>query len=156
MPFWIESDPLIGNFLQNHRTFDILHLKPPYEHVNKVDEGELDQSAEHLNSRFYIVFFFFPFFIFFLYQSLLDHERETHRDKAENDEDVHCRCISDLQQKVRKTIATVREAIMQEKCSFFNIVQTGGGYSHVKKLCCKFCIIQKALWQHKLRHRKDV
>ena len=48
-----------------------------------------------------------------------------------------------------------REAIMQEKCSFFNIVQTwGGGQSHVKKLCCKFCIIQRALWQHKLRHRK--
>ena len=48
---------------------------------------------------------FFPS-SYLLYQSLLDHERETHRDKAENDEDVHCRCISDLQQKVWKTIAT--------------------------------------------------
>ena len=27
----------------------------------------------------------------------------------------------------------------------------GGGHSHVQNLCCKFCIIQRALWQHKLR-----
>ena len=65
MTFWIESDPLVENFLQNHRAFDVLHLEPPYEHVNKVDEGELDQSAEHLNSRLYIVFLFF-YFIFFI------------------------------------------------------------------------------------------
>ena len=41
---------------------------------------------------------------------------------------------------------------------FFNIVQKGGagGQTHVQKLCCEFCIIQRALWQHKLRHRKDV
>ena len=32
----------------------------------------------------------------------------------------------------------------------------GGGHSHVQNLCCKFCIIQRALWQPKLRHRKDV
>ena len=101
MTFWIESDPLVENFLQNHRAFDVLHLEPPYEHVNKVDEGELDQSAEHLHSRLYILFSSF-FTSYFLYQSLLDHEMETHRDKAENDEDVHCRCISDLQQKVWK------------------------------------------------------
>ena len=25
-----------------------------------------------------------------------------------------------------------------------------------QKLCSKFCIIQRALWQHQLRHRKDV
>ena len=118
MPFWIESDPLVENFLQNHRAFDVLHLEPPYEHVNKVDEGKLDQSAEHLHSRLYILFSSF-FTSYFLYQSLLDHERETHRDKAENDEDVHCRCISDLQQKVWKTIASVKHD-MARLCFQFN------------------------------------
>ena len=50
----------------------------------------------------------------------------------------------------------IREAIVREVQLFFNIVQTGdGGQTHVQKLCCKFCIIQRALWQHKLRHRKD-
>ena len=41
---------------------------------------------------------------------------------------------------------------------FFNIVHTGGwgDQTHVQKLYCKFCTIQRALWQHKLRHRKDV
>ena len=54
---------------------------------------------------------------------------------------------------------SVREYITREKCSFFNIVQTGGGgggQTHVQKLCCKFCIVQRAIWQHKLKHRKDV
>ena len=51
----------------------------------------------------------------------------------------------------------IREAILQEKCSFFNIVQTGGGiHSHVKKLCCKFCIIQRAFCQHKLGHSLEM
>ena len=41
---------------------------------------------------------------------------------------------------------------------FLTLYQRGGvgGHSHVQKSCCKFCIIQRALWQHKLRHRKDV
>ena len=41
---------------------------------------------------------------------------------------------------------------------FLTLFKRGGrgGHSHVQKLCCKFCIIQRALWQHKLRHRKDV
>ena len=75
-----------------------------------------------VQNTFIVAFILFSSFFpssYLLYQSLLYHERETHRDKAENDEDVHCRCISDLQQKVWKTIAIVREAIVQEKCSFF-------------------------------------
>ena len=46
MPFWIESDPLVETFLQNHRAFYVLHLEPPDEDVNEVDEGELYESAE--------------------------------------------------------------------------------------------------------------
>ena len=34
---------------------------------------------------------------------------------------------------------------------FFNIVQKGGGdQTHVQKICCKFCMILKAFWQHKI------
>ena len=129
MPFWIES----GNFLQNHRAFDVLHLEPPYEHVNKVDEGELDQSAEHLHSRLYIVFFFFSF-IFFISISSRSWDGNSPRQSREWWRCplplhirpiiihiiiliiliiiyiiyiIHCRCISDLQQKVWKTIASV-------------------------------------------------
>ena len=41
----------------------------------------------------------------------------------------------------------IREAIVREVQLFFNIVQTGdGGQTHVQKLCCKFCIIQRAIW----------
>ena len=40
---------------------------------------------------------------------------------------------------------------------FLTLFKRGGGsQTHVQKLCCKFCIIQRAIWQHKLRHRKDV
>ena len=39
----------------------------------------------------------------------------------------------------------------KKNADFFNIVQAGEG-----GVCCKFCKIQRALWQHKLRHRKDV
>ena len=62
-----------------------------------------------VQNTFIVAFILFSSFLtsYFLYQSLLDHEMETHRDKAENDEDVHCRCISDLQQKVWNPIASV-------------------------------------------------
>ena len=34
---------------------------------------------------------------------------------------------------------------------FLNIVQKGGGgQTHVQKICCKFCMILKAFWQHKI------
>ena len=49
-----------------------------------------------------------------------------------------------------KEMNLVREAIPHQKRSFFNIVQRGGGQTHVKKLWCKFCIILKAFRQHKI------
>ena len=44
----------------------------------------------------------------------------------------------------------------ERKVQFFWTLFKRGGQTHVQKLCCKFCIIQRALWQQKLRHRKDV
>ena len=35
--------------------------------------------------------------------------------------------------------------IFFEHCS-----KGGGGQTHVKKICCKFCMIIKAFWQHKI------
>ena len=40
-------------------------------------------------------------------------------------------------------VTRLREAIVSEKCSFFNIVQTGGGQTHVQKLCRKLsCVLE--------------
>ena len=59
--------------------------------------------------------------------------------------------------KASDSHSRIREAIPREKCSFFlTLFKQGGGHFHVQKLCCKFCIIQRALWQHKLRHRRNV
>ena len=39
---------------------------------------------------------------------------------------------------------------------FLTLFKRGrGDHSYVQKLCCEFCIIEKALCQHKLRHRKE-
>ena len=34
-------------------------------------------------------------------------------------------------------------------CLIFNLLRRGG-QTHVQKICCKFCIILKAVWQHKI------
>ena len=50
------------------------------------------------------------------------------------------------------TVCRLREACPYQIAVFFNIVQKGGGggQTHVQKICCGFCIIFKAFWQHNL------
>ena len=57
----------------------------------------------------------------------------------------------------RLVVVWIMDAIVKEKCSFLSYFK--GGRAEVitmfKKKFCIFYIIQRALWQHKLRHRKD-
>ena len=59
--------------------------------------------------------------------------------------------------EILRNITHFKGSRHERKVQFFlTFFKGGGGSPHVQKLCCKFCIIQRALWQHKLRHRKDV
>ena len=51
-----------------------------------------------------------------------------------------------------KKISFVRGAPPDQIRSFFEHLLKGGGrgQTHVQKICCKFCIIIKAYWQHKM------
>ena len=44
----------------------------------------------------------------------------------------------------------LRGAILRQIRSCFEHCSKGGGQTHVQKICCKFCMILKAFWQHKI------
>ena len=62
-----------------------------------------------------------------------------------------------MMEVIRVLIGRLGKPSRKKSAVFFNIVQTGGkGSFPCSKILMKMCNIQGALWQHKLRHRKDV
>ena len=55
-------------------------------------------------------------------------------------------------QQLKVSVHCIRGANLRQIRIFFEHCSKGGGggQTHVQKICCKFCMIIKAFWQHKI------